>query len=74
MSAIGVVEVEKEQQKAEGEALLQKAQEAHKGESEELYALQEYVSNLHGQCAAKQALSHSLPAEPGRSSEEKGVG
>jgi len=42
--------VEKEQQKAEGEALLQKAEAAHKGESEELYALQEYVSNLHAQC------------------------
>ena len=46
--------MEKEQQKAEGEALLQKAEAAHKGESEELYALQEYVSNLHAQSAAMQ--------------------
>jgi len=42
--------VEKEQQKAEGEALLQKAKEAHKGETAELAALEEYVSDLHGQC------------------------
>merc|ERR1719326_2868314 len=42
--------VEKEQQKAEAEALLQKAKEAHKGESAELMALGEYVSDLHGQC------------------------
>merc|ERR1719359_1653991 len=42
--------VEKEEQKAEGEALLQKAKQAHKGETAELAALQEYVSDLHGQC------------------------
>merc|ERR1719262_2035854 len=42
--------VEKEEQKAEGEAMLQKAKQAHKGETAELAALQEYVSDLHGQC------------------------
>merc|ERR1719160_882467 len=42
--------VEKEQQKAEGEALLQKAKEAHKGETDEHTALTEYIADLHGQC------------------------
>jgi len=42
--------VEKEQQMAEAEALLQKATAAHKSESEELMALKEYVSNLHKEC------------------------
>jgi len=42
--------VEKEQQMAEAEGLLQKATEAHKSESEELMALKEYVANLHKEC------------------------
>merc|ERR1719217_1667666 len=42
--------VEKEQQMAEAEALLQKATAAHKSESEELMALKEYVANLHKEC------------------------
>merc|ERR1719379_135507 len=42
--------VEKEQQMAEAEALLQKATAAHKSESEELMALKDYVANLHKEC------------------------
>merc|ERR1719181_2276191 len=42
--------VEKEQQMAEAEGLLQKATEAHKSESEELMALKEYIANLHKEC------------------------
>jgi peptidoglycan hydrolase CwlO-like protein len=42
--------VEKEQQMAEAEAILQKATEAHKSESEELMALKEYIANLHKEC------------------------
>merc|ERR1719198_2256588 len=42
--------VEKEQQMAEAEGLLQKATEAHKSESEELMALKGYVANLHKEC------------------------
>jgi len=42
--------VEKEQQKAEGEALLQKTKTDHTAESKELMALEAYVADLHGQC------------------------
>merc|ERR1719265_1700978 len=42
--------VEKEQQLAEAEELLQKATKSHKAENAELMALKEYVSSLHSQC------------------------
>merc|ERR1719407_397373 len=42
--------VEKEQQKAEGEGILQKTKTDHTAESKELMELEAYVSDLHGQC------------------------